>query len=335
MIIDRIRQLKFWTISILLIGIFIGVANSLDAGSSSGAPRFDQLSAKMDVNCQVDGKTQCVNAYIRMVDFDPEGMLMKGRIWIYPPSEYADSFGSSVRVLYPTDVFLDAATVDVGEINTELHYDQYDFLRSIEFTLDVTNFDFPSRASDQIYPFDKYSANITGTVDFITDEGATASPVDDVRETLPINVVEYSAVIPNWTMKYDFESRNTDGVSVNDGVEYQMDGAFYTVIRIERSQLTVLIVGLLGLIFLGGAVSMLFLIRSIMLSKRKASLSGLVWSGSTVFTLIQTRTLMPGDPRLGVKFDLFIFYPAIAIAFISTIILLRQWLLAPEIVEED
>lgn len=270
-----------------------------------------------------------------MVEFDPEGMLMKGRIWIYPPSEYADSFGSSVRVLYKTDVFLDAATVDVGEINTELHYDQYDFLRSIEFTLDVTNFDFPSRATDQIYPFDKYSANITGTVDFITDEGATASSVDDVRETLPINVVEYSAVIPNWTMKYDFESTNSEGVSVKDGVNYQMDGSFYTVVRIERSQLTVLIVALLGLIFLGGAVSMLFLIRSIMLSRRKASLSGLVWSGSTVFTLIQTRTLMPGDPRLGVKFDLFIFYPAIAISFISTIILLRQWLLAPEIIEED
>lgn len=335
MIVNRIRQVKFWAISILLIGIFIGVANSLDAGSSSGALRFDQLSARMDDNCLIDGKTQCVNTYIRMVEFDPEGMLMKGRIWIYPPSEYADSFGSSVRVLYKTDVFLDAATVDVGEINTELHYDQYDFLRSIEFTLDVTNFDFPSRATDQIYPFDKYSANITGTVDFITDEGATASPVDDVRETLPINVVEYSAVIPNWTMKYDFESTNSEGVSVKDGVNYQMDGSFYTVVRIERSQLTVLIVALLGLIFLGGAVSMLFLIRSIMLSRRKASLSGLVWSGSTVFTLIQTRTLMPGDPRLGVKFDLFIFYPAIAISFISTIILLRQWLLAPEIIEED
>jgi hypothetical protein len=136
-------------------------------------------------------------------------------------------------------------------------------------------------------------------------------------------------------MKYDFESRNADNVSVDDGVAYQMDGSFYTVIRIERSQLTVLIVGLLGLIFMGGAISMLFLIRSIMLSRRKASLSGLVWSGSTVFTLIQTRTLMPGDPRLGVKFDLFVFYPAIAIAFISTIILLRQWLLAAEIIEED
>jgi hypothetical protein len=334
-IIDRIRQVKFWTISILLIGIFIGIANSLDAGSSSGSPRFEELSAKMEQRCLIDGKSQCVNAYLRMVEFDPEGMLMKGRIWIYPPDEYADSFGSSVRLLYPTHVYLDAATVDVGEINTELHYDQYDFLRSIEFTLDVTNFDYPSRATDQIYPFDKYSANITGTVDFIVDEGSTPSPEDDVRETLPINLVEYSAVIPNWTMKYDFESSNTQGVTVSDGVRYQLDGAFYTVIRVERSQLTILIVGLLALIFLGGAISMLFLIRSIMLSKRKASLSGLVWSGSTVFTLIQTRTLMPGDPRLGVKFDLFIFYPAIAIAFISSIILLRQWLLASEISEEE
>jgi hypothetical protein len=335
MFIERFRHLKFWTASILLVGIFIAIANSLDAGSSTGTPRFEQLSEKMEQNCLINGKTQCVNAYIRMVDFDPEGMLMKGRIWVYPPSEYAESFGSSVRVLYKTDVFLDAATVDVGEINTELHYDRFDFLRSIEFTLDVTNFDDPSRASDQIYPFDKYSANITGTVDFITDEGATASPEDDVRETLPINVIEYSAVIPNWTMKYDFESRDAANGSVSDGVNYQMDGSFYTVVRIERSEVTVLIVALLGLIFLGGAISMLFLIRSIMLSKRKASLSGLVWAGSTVFTLIQTRTLMPGDPRLGVKFDLFIFYPAIAIAFISTIILLRQWLLASEIIEED
>jgi hypothetical protein len=63
-----------------------------------------------------------------------------------------------------------------------------------------------------------------------------------------------------------------------------------------------------------------------MISHRPPTLSGLVWSASTAFTMIQTRTVIPGSPRVGVKFDLFVFYPALAMAFISGGFMFFYWL---------
>jgi hypothetical protein len=75
---------------------------------------------------------------------------------------------------------------------------------------------------------------------------------------------------------------------------------------------------------------MLLLLRSIFLSHKPSSLTGLIWAGSTAFTMIQTRTLMPGNPRLGVRFDLIIFYPSLAICFVSALLMLRLWLKSAE-----
>ena len=103
--------------------------------------------------------------------------------------------------------------------------------------------------------------------------------------------------------------------------------------KIKRPK-TFLIVGLLGIIFIGGALSMLFLLRSILLLHKPSSLTGLVWAGSTAFTMIQTRTLMPGNPRLGVRFDSIVFYPSLAICFISALFMLHLWLKSEDITQE-
>lgn len=317
----------------IAILLFMVLANWLDPGSTKEAPRFTEVAQKLDARCTTDEGSECVYAYVQLLSFDPESMYLDGRILIYPPAKFAEPFGSSVQALYATDIYLDAAKVDAGPLNENLYYNQYDYIRAIDFTIDVTSQEWSTRTSDNYYPFDHYSSFIQGRVEFITDPGETDSPDDDERTVLPINVVQYSTVLPNWTVEYDTDYLNSKN-TLTDIVNYQSGGDFTTVFRIERSQLTILIVALLGLIFLGGAFSMLLLIKSIMHNSKPSSLTGLVWAGSTAFTMIQTRTLMPGDPRLGVKFDLLIFYPSIAICFVSALVMLNLWMKADNVIDE-
>ena len=105
-----------------------------------------------------------------------------------------------------------------------------------------------------------------------------------------------------------------------------LDGQYFvTSIILERTSLNKSLLFLLGLIFLGGGFSMLILFRSILMSHRPPTLAGLIWAGSTAFTMIQTRTIIPGAPRVGVMFDLFIFYPALATCFISGGLMFYHW----------
>ena len=332
---SRNNRRKFWVLTVVLVLSFLALANSIDSGSSVGSTRFQKLESTFSNDCEKKFKTDgCVDAYIQILKFDPETQYMEGRLFISPSAKYASTFRSSVQVLTDIDIYLDAAKVDTGQLNQNLYFAKNDYLRAIDFTIDVTSEEWFSRTNDQSYPFDRYSANIQGMVIVVKDPGKTDSIEDDVRLKLPINVHEYSGVLPNWRLTYDSDNLSDADADFTNSYNFQRDGQFFTVLRVERSQLTVLIVGLLGVIFIGGAVSMLLLLRSILLSHKPSSLTGLVWAGSTAFTMIQTRTLMPGNPRLGVRFDLIVFYPSIAICFISALLMLNLWLKSEDVVRE-
>lgn len=332
---SKLSRRKFWASVVVLILGFLVLSNSLDSGSSNGSSRFLKAEDTFTEDCEEKFKTEgCVDIYLQILNFDPETKYLDGRMFIYPSEKYAYRFGSSVQLLTDMDIYLDAARVDAGPINENLYFKANDYLRAIDFTIDVTNQEWNSRDSDMSYPFDRYSSDISGIIVAVKDLGATDSVDDDIRVRLPVNVHEYSGVIPNWQLTYDYDYKVNNESSFKRNYEFQQDGGFYTVFRIERSQLTVLIVILLGIIFLGGAMSMLLLLRSILLSHKPSSLTGLVWAGSTAFTMIQTRTLMPGEPRLGVRFDLIVFYPSLAICFISALFMLHLWLKSEDVVRE-
>jgi hypothetical protein len=133
-------------------------------------------------------------------------------------------------------------------------------------------------------------------------------------------VVTYTSNLPGWSAEFSYyKPQNAESISQEDGL-WNID------LVLERTNLNRAILILLGLIFVGGGISMLLLLRSIMISHRPPTLSGLVWSASTAFTMIQTRTVIPGTPRVGVMFDLFIFYPALAMTFISGGFMFFYWL---------
>lgn len=305
-------------------------ALTLDSGSSEESKRQFELNQKLIEMCEMPEvlpNVGCTEIYLQLTGFNPELMLLDGRAWIYPSEDYAIPGASSVQLSTDMDVYIDAARASSGS-NEDLYWREFEYARAIDLQLDVPNFDTESKFTDSWYPFDRYSTAISGDVAY--------KPLSKVGEDVPLadyvplltHVSEYTAVLPTWQIEFDYDYVHTEPVFVNEAeyISDAQDGNFYTVIRIERSELTIAIVALIGTIFIGGAFSLILLLRSVLLMHKRSSLTGLVWAGSTTFTLIQTRGLLPGNPRIGIYFDVLIFYPALTACFVVTLILLTKWL---------
>jgi hypothetical protein len=302
----------FWIIPITIYVVTVVILNSLD----SGTYKFDEISTRYNESVTDKNAT---SVYIQLKEYDSTSQNLKARLWIYPPEEYAVKFGSSVQVKKDTRIQIDAARVETSRPESTFWY-EYEFIRAFDIELDATNELVESRYSDKWFPFDKYSVPITGTVDYRTSGSDTEKFEDDTWVSTPIEVVTYTSNLPGWSAEFSYYNpQNTKVIS-------QEDGQWDINLVLERTNLNRAILILLALIFIGGGTSMLMLLRSIMISHRPPTLSGLVWSASTAFTMIQTRTVIPGTPRVGVMFDLFIFYPALAMTFISGGFMFFYWL---------
>ena len=192
-------------------------------------------------------------------------------------------------------------------------FESNSFLRAFDVELDVTNKSFATRTNDSWFPFDRYSVNISGYIEFLVKGNETDSIKDDVWEAPIILVEPYTASLSGWSAQFGYSEfeRETVIKSVRES------GNFFADVTLERTLLYKIIAIFLGLIFVSGGISMLFLFYSILMSHRPPTLAGLAWAGSTAFTMIQTRSIIPGSPRIGIKFDLIIFYPALLLCFIS------------------
>jgi len=309
------QKKAFWVFSFLAIFGFSYLLNSLDSGSYL----MDQESQKIN-DVSVENKTTYIS--VQLKEFNAESQTLKARIWVYPPSDYAIALGSSVQVLYDTQLDIDAAQIDYHNQNGTTIWKENDYLRAIDVELDATNALYDTRINDKWFPFDRYSVPVSGTLQFRTAGSETETLSDDVWIVTPIRVSPYTASLSGWSS--NFQYLQFEGGSIEQSLN--QEGLWGVDILLNRTSLNKALLLLLSLIFISGGASMLFLFRSILIRQRPPTLSGLVWSASTAFTMIQTRTVIPGAPRVGVKFDLFIFYPALTMSFVSGGLMFYFWL---------
>jgi hypothetical protein len=311
------KKSLFWIITAVVFISFVTFLNVLDSGTYKLDAKSQKLQDKVDIENRV-------NLDLQLKEFDPGSQTLKARIWITPPKKYGNADGPSVQALYDTRVIISAAKIDY---NTKEDlgfgfYEVYDDLRSIDLEINADNFEIDNRGNDKWFPFDRYSLTFLGSIDFRIKGGDTEDFSDDVWEALPVAVQNYSQSLSGWSAEFKMSTNENATVEST-----YLDGRyFYFNIILERTSLNKALLFLLGLIFLGGGFSMLILFRSILMSHRPPTLSGLIWAGSTAFTMIQTRTIIPGEPRVGVMFDLFIFYPALLTCFISGGLMFYHWI---------
>lgn len=313
--ISSSKKVVFWAISGLSFVVLVTFLNFLDSGSYS----LDQESAQIR---ETIPEKDVVNVWVQLNSFDASSQTLNARIWITPPEKYATNVNnSSAQVNYDTSIDISAAKIDYGDQDNTGFWSESQFLRAIDVELDADNLVVDTRYNDKWFPFDHYSINLRGSIKFRTKGSDTDSLDDDVWISLPISVNPYTANLTGWSSKFVWDS--LVGETPKD--TYQNGAYFSTNITLERTTLNKVLLFLIGLIFLGGGLSMLLLFRSILLSRRPPTLSGLIWSGSTAFTMIQTRTIIPGAPRVGVKFDLIIFYPSLVLCFVSGGLMFYHW----------
>ncbi len=325
---SRLANLKFWTIVTLLVTAFSFSLWKIDSGSVYEAKRMQELNVDFDRLCQIKldefFEEGCTDIYIQLIDIDSVKQYLDGILYFVPPEKYADLYTNSIQVLETTDIYLDAIFVDTGSLNTDLIFNKGDYIRGIKFSLDLSNKEYDSRFSDRYYPFDRYSADMSGKVEFLLPDESNTD--DFLRVSNPIVSRDYTGVVPGWNVEIDYDYNISGLPYASSTMDFQQSGNFYNAFRIERSDLTKAIVLIFAVIFLGGSISLLVLLRSILMSHKKPTITGLVWAGSTTFTLIQTRNLLPGNPRSGILFDLVVFYPSIIICFACSIVILKLWI---------
>ena len=309
------KKSLFWIIAAAVFISFVTFLNVIDSGTYKLDTKSQKLQDKVDIENRI-------NIDLQLKEFDPASQTLKARIWITPPKKYGDATGPSVQVLYDTRVNIAASKIDYNNQDNYGFWSAMQELRAIDLELDADNAEINNRGSDKWFPFDRYSLTLVGNTDFRVKGGDTEDFTDDVYESLPVAIQNYTESLSGWSAKFKM------GRDVNKNVEsLYLDGQYFVLtIILERTSLNKALLFLLGLIFLGGGFSMLILFRSILMSHRPPTLSGLIWAGSTAFTMIQTRTIIPGAPRVGVMFDLFIFYPALLTCFISGGLMFYHWI---------
>lgn len=309
------KKSLFWIITATVFLSFVTFLNVIDSGSYKLDTKSQKLQDKVNSENRID-------FYVQLKEFDSVSQTLKARIWIKPPEKYANLGGDSVQVKYGTRVGITASKVDFNGGDNAGYWNSMQELRAIDVELDTDNLEIDNRDNDKWFPFDRYSVSVIGNIDFRVKGDDTEDVADDVWESLPVAVQNYTESLSGWSAVF---KTSTFGNLTAESIF--LEGQYFvSSIIIERTSLNKALLFLLGLIFLGGGFSMLILFRSILMSHRPPTLSGLIWAGSTAFTMIQTRTIIPGAPRVGVMFDLFIFYPALLTCFISGGLMFYHWI---------
>lgn len=313
------KFLKTKKFAIIFVALYIFLASVL-LFLDSGTYKFD--SRAQEINESLDsGET--VYVYFQAREFNPVSQTLSARIFVEPPPQYAVILGSSVQVNYDTEIQFDGARLDAGK-QDENWWESGEFIRGIDVELNATNELIAYTDNDKWFPFDKYSVSLNGLVDFKIAGSDTEDTNDDEWKRLPLLVKSYTSNLPGWSYEISYPS---DDYYEEGGIIGNMQNGYLAMqLTLHRTSQNQAILFLIALIFIGGALSMVFLLRSILMRHRPPTLNGLVWAASTAFTMIQTRTVIPGSPRVGVIFDLLVFYPALALAFISGGLMFYSWL---------
>jgi hypothetical protein len=306
---------RFWAVAILLIVSSATFLNILDSGKYN----VEKDTARIFESVSPEDK---ISLYVMLKNFDAASQTLSARLWFQPPTKYATYLGDSVQAKYETKIQISASKIDYNNSENTSYWYENDYIRGIDVELDADNAVFDSRFKDNWFPFDRYSVTLNGLIEFCVDGCDSEQVTDDVWESLPVEVVPYTASLPGWssTMKIVRFAGETKEAGFSGGTYFNSQISLY------RTPLNVGLTFLIALIFIGGGISMLLLFRSILLEHRPPTLSGLIWAGSTAFTMIQTRGVIPGAPRIGVKFDLFIFYPSLILCFISGGLMFYHWI---------
>lgn len=312
------------TLGFLLLSLLASLLILVFDNSSSGQPiQKDALWEEITPEAaKVD--SGFINVFYQMTGFDSERQIASVTTYIWPSLDIATPFSSSTVTDIDLSLFIDEVG---GQGFYEFEAGQP--IAGIETTIDATNPYSLQRSIDTYYPFDSYSMTLYAQV---SERVETAEGYDVVP--LPSFEDSYATAVPGFQVRltkehdesfFSDEPRGEDFPFVEKAIEQRMNGLVMTTAIISRNFSVKVIAILVALYCLIIALSLGFMTLQILQWDRPPSMQALIWAAANALGLIQVRDLLPGKPRIGVTFDIIVYFPALTATLVSTVVLFIIW----------
>ena len=263
------------------------------------------------------------NVFYQITSFDAERQQAKVTAYVWPSPDIATPFSSSTI----TDINLSVFVDEVGGGNGGMYdYPIGSAVGGIEMNVDATNPYDLSRSIDSFYPFDQYSFTLYTQV----------GEVNENEELVEIPAFEdsYTTAVPGFQVElakehdesfYSEDGRPEDFPLVESAIEQRMGGLTMTTVIVNRSFAVKMIALLVAIFCLIIAFTLCYMTIEIVRRNRPPSMQVLVWAAANALGLISVRSLLPGAPRIGITFDIVVYFPALTATLISTVALFVLW----------
>lgn len=292
--------------------------------SSSGQPiQKDSLWDEITPE-SADVESRFVNVFYQLTGFDSERQTAEVTTYVWPSMDIATPFSSSTVADIDLSVFID----EVGGQGF-YEFDAGQPIAGIETKIDATNPYSLTRSMDTYYPFDSYSLTLYTQV-------SERVPLGDDYDVVPLPAFEdtYSTAVPGFQVKltkehdesfFAIEPRSEDFPFVEKAIEQRMNGLVMTTAVISRNFSVKIIAVLVALYCVIIALSLGFMTLQILQRDRPPSMQVLIWAAANALGLIQVRDLLPGKPRIGISFDIIVYFPSLTATLCSTVALFIIW----------
>lgn len=292
--------------------------------SSSGQPiQKDSLWDEITPE-SADVESRFVNVFYQLTGFDSERQTAEVTTYVWPSMDIATPFSSSTVADIDLSVFID----EVGGQGF-YEFDAGQPIAGIETKIDATNPYSLTRSMDTYYPFDSYSLTLYTQV-------SERVPLGDDYDVVPLPAFEdtYSTAVPGFQVRltkehdesfFAIEPRSEDFPFVEKAIEQRMNGLVMTTAVISRNFSVKIIAVLVALYCVIIALSLGFMTLQILQRDRPPSMQVLIWAAANALGLIQVRDLLPGKPRIGISFDIIVYFPSLTATLCSTVALFIIW----------
>ena len=186
------------------------------------------------------------------------------------------------------------------------------------------------------YPFDEYEGWLFSWANYY--EAGRPPTMDSTQMTkIPLGATIQRTSLGTFKAYIDllepltylpYAERNTELSEVQKGKieESVRDHSVVVGFQFERDANTKFLALLVYLIVLMSMISVLAITVSVMRGHRPPSLHATIWAIAVIFTSIQIRGVLPGDPAIGLWLDIAILFPALILVTISAGVLVVLWL---------
>jgi hypothetical protein len=262
--------------------------------------------------------------FYQLTGFDSERQTAEVTTYVWPSMDIATPFSSSTVADIDLTVFID----EVGGQGF-YEFDAGQPIAGIETKIDATNPYSLTRSMDTYYPFDSYSLTLYTQV-------SERVLLGDDYDVVPLPAFEdtYSTAVPGFQVRltkehdesfFAIEPRSEDFPFVEKAIEQRMTGLVMTTAVISRNFSVKIIAVLVALYCLIIALSLGFMTLQILQRDRPPSMQVLIWAAANALGLIQVRDLLPGKPRIGISFDIIVYFPSLTATLCSTVALFIIW----------